>query len=184
MLYMKDLLNKIQSNKGTVAAVVVLVVSMVGGAILVTEHLQSQAKQTGDNVTEEVSEEIRLSQVIVTNSGEVPAGEIDEIQFDVALSSGTERVDVNEYQISISSSDKSTSIAFTGNSVEYTTNSVLTESNTETTVNINLSRTQFGTLSESDELVITLTPDDGTAQSVTVGTIPGTIEQDTNYVLP
>ena len=181
---MKDILNKIQSNKKILAVGVVLILSMIVG-VTILGQLQAQAQQTGEEMTDKLSNVVRITNVLVENDTQ-PQGEINKIHFHVRLASGSEDIDLQDATYTLSSIENETktktqSFDLSDNSVTIDGPQVLSEQKDKTTVTLNLDETDFGTISESGKVEIHIeNPDGGTTYAER--SIPSQIDTNTTYI--
>ena len=171
-----------QVSKSVIVLVLILGVGvgLITGWIFVGEIVENQAQETGEEYTDEVSEKIFIDSVLVENSTQ-QQGEINKLHFDLQLAGGTNTVDLQDATISIATIEKeSVKVSDSSVSIEQPT---LTEQKNRTTVTLNLNDTEFGTLSESETVTITVDPQEG-RPAITQKSIPSTIQKNSTYVLP
>jgi flagellin FlaB len=81
----------------------VLVAAIAAGVLINTAGLlQSQAQQTGEETTAEVSDVIQIGEVVGVDNG-TPSEAIDEINVSVRLASGSDPINVSEASWTVSS---------------------------------------------------------------------------------
>ena len=174
----------------------VLVAAIASGVLITTAgQLQSQASQTGEETTSQVSDIIRITDVIGTANESGGTTEIENLEIKVRLASGADAVEMNE---------TSYTIATMGD-----TNAATVISGNESTTGLSYNQSQGladgeTTLSEQDQVIIaeidltnisdinTLAADDSVSisieapaggRTVTEKQAPGQLEDGSSYVL-
>lgn len=174
----------------------VLVAAIASGVLITTAgQLQSQASQTGEETTSQVSDIIRITDVIGTANESGGTTEIENLEIKVRLASGADAVEMNE---------TSYTIATMGD-----TNAATVVSGNESTTGLSYNQSQGladgeTTLSEQDQVIIaeidltnisdinTLAADDSVSisieapaggRTVTEKQAPGQLEDGSSYVL-
>jgi flagellin FlaB len=101
----------------------VLVAAIAAGVLINTAGLlQSQAQQTGEETTAEVSDVLQIQEVVGTDTASDSDGNITQINASIRLSSGSDPIDLNQTSYTISSPRGSATVV-NGNS---TANSAIT----------------------------------------------------------
>jgi len=174
----------------------VLVAAIASGVLITTAgQLQSQASQTGEETTSQVSDIIRITDVIGTANESGGSTEIEDLEIKIRLASGADAVEMNE---------TSYTIATMGN-----TNAATVISGNESTTGLSYNQSQGladgeTTLSDQDQVIITeidlteiddintLAADDSVSisieapaggRTVTEKKAPGQLEDGSSYVL-
>ena len=174
----------------------VLVAAIASGVLITTAgQLQSQASQTGEETTSQVSDILRITDVIGVANESGGTTEIEELEIKIRLASGADAVEMNE---------TSYTIATMGDS-----NAATVVSGNETTTGLSYNQSQGledgeTTLSDQDQVIIakldlteideinTLAADDSVSisieapaggRTVTEKQAPGQLEGGSSYVL-
>jgi flagellin FlaB len=174
----------------------VLVAAIASGVLITTAgQLQSQASQTGEETTSQVSDILRITDVIGTANESGGTTEIETLEIKVRLASGADAVEMNE---------TSYTIATMGD-----TNAATVVSGNESTTGLSYNQSQGladgeTTLSDQDQVIIakldlteideinTLAADDSVSisieapaggRTVTEKQAPGQLEDGSSYVL-
>jgi flagellin-like protein len=112
----------------------VLVAAIAAGVLINTaDLLQSQAQETGEESTDQVSNNVNIESVTgldATGSGDTATvgssadGDIDKLEFVVALGSGSDPIDMSQVELQVLTDAQSSILKF-GNGISATSNTDL-----------------------------------------------------------
>ena len=174
----------------------VLVAAIASGVLITTAgQLQSQASQTGEEATSEVSDVLRITDVIGTANKSGGSTEIETLEVKIRLASGADSVEMNETSYTIATmGDTNAATVVSGNEsttgVSYNQSQGLADGGTTLTDGSQVIIAKFD-LTQIDELN-TLAADDSVSISVEAPAggrtvvekqAPGQLEDGSSYVL-
>jgi flagellin-like protein len=174
----------------------VLVAAIASGVLITTAgQLQSQASQTGEEATSEVSDVLRITDVIGTANKSGGSTEIETLEVKIRLASGADSVEMNETSYTIATmGDTNAATVVSGNEsttgVSYNQSQGLADGETTLTDGSQVIIAKFD-LTQIDELN-TLAADDSVSISVEAPAggrtvvekqAPGQLEDGSSYVL-
>jgi flagellin-like protein len=174
----------------------VLVAAIASGVLITTAgQLQSQASQTGEEATSEVSDVLRITDVIGTANKSGGSTEIETLEVKIRLASGADSVEMNETSYTIATmGDTNAATVVSGNEsttgVSYNQSQGLADGETTLTDGSQVIIAKFD-LMQIDELN-TLAADDSVSISVEAPAggrtvvekqAPGQLEDGSSYVL-
>ncbi|CCQ37347.1 flagellin [Natronomonas moolapensis 8.8.11] len=153
----------------------VLVAAIAAGVLINTAgFLQTQAESTGQESTDQVSNNIQVSQVVgvSTNSGE----DLQELQFIISLGPGSDPVDLTDFTYEyINSASDSFSGAETNPEISgylevqgSSGNTILDQNSDVSRLTIDLTTTTDGALSAGDSVSLLITTVDGGQTAIEV----------------
>ena len=170
----------------------VLVAAIAAGVLINTAGLlQSQAQQTGEETTAEVSDVVQVGEVIGTSNG---TGVINNINASVRLASGSDPINLSKASYTISSptgeagvingNDNTDPISHTRiQGMDADDGSVLKDQEDLLAVNIDLNETDsVSGLQESEKVKLIVQAPAG-GQTFTELKTPRNIEDDSSYIL-
>ena len=174
----------------------VLVAAIASGVLITTAgQLQSQASQTGEEATSEVSDVLRITDIIGTANKSGGSTEIETLEVKIRLASGADSVEMNETSYTIATmGDTNAATVVSGNEsttgVSYNQSQGLADGETTLTDGSQVIIAKFD-LTQIDELN-TLAADDSVSISVEAPAggrtvvekqAPGQLEDGSSYVL-
>ena len=174
----------------------VLVAAIASGVLITTAgQLQSQASQTGEEATSEVSDVLRITDVIGTANKSGGSTKIETLEVKIRLASGADSVEMNETSYTIATmGDTNAATVVSGNEsttgVSYNQSQGLADGETTLTDGSQVIIAKFD-LTQIDELN-TLAADDSVSISVEAPAggrtvvekqAPGQLEDGSSYVL-
>ena len=174
----------------------VLVAAIASGVLITTAgQLQSQASQTGEETTSQVSDVLRITDVIGTANTSGGTTEIETIKAKIRLASGADSVDMNETSYTIATmGDTNAAAVVSGNEsttgLSYNQSQGLADGETTLTdqsqviiATFNLTAiSDVNTLAADDSISISLEAPAG-GRTITEKKAPGQLEDGGSYVL-
>jgi len=174
----------------------VLVAAIASGVLITTAgQLQSQASQTGEETTSQVSDILRITDVIGTANESGGNTEIEELQLKIRLASGADAVEMNETSYTIATKgDTNAATVISGN--ESTTGlsynqsqgladgeTILSDQDQVIIAEIDLTEIDgINTLAAGDSVSISVEAPAG-GRTVTEKRAPGRLDDGSSYVL-
>lgn len=174
----------------------VLVAAIASGVLITTAgQLQSQASQTGEETTSQVSDILRITDVIGTANESGGNTEIEELQLKIRLASGADAVEMNETSYTIATKgDTNAATVISGN--ESTTGlsynqsqgladgeTILSDQDQVIIAEIDLTEIDgINTLAAGDSVSISVEAPAG-GRTVTEKRAPGQLDDGSSYVL-
>jgi len=174
----------------------VLVAAIASGVLITTAgQLQSQASQTGEEATSEVSDKIQISDVIGTANTSGGTTEIETVEAKIRLVSGADSVEMNETSYTIATlGDTNAATVVSGNEsttgVSYNQSqgladgeTTLTDQNQVIIATFDLTNiSDLNTLAANDQISISVEAPAG-GRTVIKKQAPGQLEDGSAYVL-
>lgn len=174
----------------------VLVAAIASGVLITTAgQLQSQASQTGEETTSQVSDILRISDVIGTANESGGTTEIEQLEVKVRLASGADSVEMNEtsYTIAtmgdtnaadvVSGNETTTGLSYNQSQGLADGETVLTNQDQVIIATFDLTEIDdINTLAADDSVSISIEAPAG-GRTVTEKQAPGQLEDGSSYVL-
>lgn len=174
----------------------VLVAAIASGVLITTAgELQSQAQQTGEETTSQVSDVLRITDVIGTANASGGTTEIEKLEIKIRLASGADAVEMNETSYTIATmGDTNAATVLAGNEsttgLSYNQSQGLADGETTLSSQDQVIITKLDLTAISD--INTLAADDSVSisieapaggRTVTEKQAPGQLEDGSSYVL-
>ena len=173
-----------------------LVAAIASGVLITTAgQLQSQASQTGEETTSQVSDVLRITDIIGTANASGGTTEIETLEAKIRLASGADSVEMNETSYTIATmGDTNAATVVSGNEsttgVSYNQSQGLADGETTLTDQSQVIIAKFdltnisgvNTLAADDRVSISVEAPAG-GRTVTEKQAPGQLEDGSSYVL-